>query len=143
MYAMLDRVIVMVQACPFPFIITYFLYLSYIQIDTQDDALCGSLHVCITQVHLQHWLTDKRARDQFLIQCSVDLEIYWNMGAGHLKPELFDHRTVSFRQSKGETSHLPIPLACKFRTLAISLHPLCLFAIYTYIVSSSKPFDAL
>nr|POE57377.1 eukaryotic translation initiation factor 3 subunit b [Quercus suber] len=45
-------------------------------------------------VHLQHWLTDKRARDQFLIQCSVDLEIYWNIGAGHLKPELFDHRTV-------------------------------------------------
>ncbi|XP_050271902.1 eukaryotic translation initiation factor 3 subunit B-like [Quercus robur] len=45
-------------------------------------------------VHLQHWLTDKRARDQFLIQCSVDLEIYWNIGAGHLKPELFDHRTI-------------------------------------------------
>ncbi|KAK4604334.1 hypothetical protein RGQ29_012723 [Quercus rubra] len=45
-------------------------------------------------VHLQNWLTDKRVRDQFLIHCFGELEVYWNIGTGQLKPELFDYRMV-------------------------------------------------
>ncbi|KAF3946960.1 hypothetical protein CMV_026835 [Castanea mollissima] len=45
-------------------------------------------------VHLQNWLTDKSVRDQFLIHCFGEIEVYWNIGTGHLKPELFDYRVV-------------------------------------------------
>ena len=82
-------------------------------------------------MHLQHWLTDKRARDQFLIQCSVDLEIYWNIGAGHLKPELFDHRTVSFIHNLREK-----PLSSQFLLLAsfkLQLSIYILFVCLSYI----------
>uniref|UniRef100_A0A5B6Z9D4 Putative eukaryotic translation initiation factor 3 subunit B-like n=1 Tax=Davidia involucrata TaxID=16924 RepID=A0A5B6Z9D4_DAVIN len=36
--------------------------------------------------NLQHWLTDEKARDQFVIRAGSDTEVLWN-DARHLKPE--------------------------------------------------------
>ncbi|XP_068659438.1 eukaryotic translation initiation factor 3 subunit B-like [Aristolochia californica] len=42
--------------------------------------------------NLQHWLTDEKARDQFVIRAGSDTEVLWN-DARHLKPELVYRRT--------------------------------------------------
>ncbi|KAG6772922.1 hypothetical protein NC652_018046 [Populus alba x Populus x berolinensis] len=36
--------------------------------------------------NLQHWLTDEKARDQFVIRAGSDTEVFWN-DARHLKPD--------------------------------------------------------
>ncbi|KAI5586795.1 hypothetical protein POPTR_006G267500v4 [Populus trichocarpa] len=36
--------------------------------------------------NLQHWLTDEKARDQFVIRTGSDTEVFWN-DARHLKPD--------------------------------------------------------
>ncbi|KAA8518538.1 hypothetical protein F0562_016012 [Nyssa sinensis] len=41
--------------------------------------------LCTTE-NLQHWLTDDKARDQFVIRAGSDTEVLWNDGR-HLKPE--------------------------------------------------------
>lgn len=46
------------------------------------------------QENLQKWLTDEKARDQFVIRAGSDTEVLWN-DARHLKPEPVYKRTVS------------------------------------------------
>ena len=46
------------------------------------------------QENLQHWLTDEKARDQFVIRAGSDPEVLWN-DARHLKPEPVYKRAVS------------------------------------------------
>lgn len=46
------------------------------------------------QENLQKWLTDAKARDQFVIRAGTDTEVLWN-DARQLKPELVYKRTVS------------------------------------------------
>ncbi|CAN1846912.1 Eukaryotic translation initiation factor 3 subunit B [Linum perenne] len=36
--------------------------------------------------NLQHWLTDEKARDQFVIRAGTDTEVFWN-DTRHLKPD--------------------------------------------------------
>ncbi|KAG5066099.1 hypothetical protein JHK86_009830 [Glycine max] len=50
--------------------------------------------------NLQHWLTDAKARDQFVIRVGSDTEVLWN-DARHLKPDpVYKHAfwTKSFVQ---------------------------------------------
>ncbi|RZC16217.1 40S ribosomal protein SA [Glycine soja] len=43
--------------------------------------------------NLQHWLTDAKARDQFVIRVGSDTEVLWN-DARHLKPDpVYKHAT--------------------------------------------------
>ncbi|XP_058185842.1 uncharacterized protein LOC131303070 [Rhododendron vialii] len=44
--------------------------------------------------NLQHWLTDEKARDQFVIRSSSDTEVLWN-DARHLKPDPIYKRQLS------------------------------------------------
>lgn len=46
------------------------------------------------QENLQQWLTDEKARDQFVIRAGNDTEVLWN-DARQLKPELVYKRSVS------------------------------------------------
>jgi len=46
------------------------------------------------QENLQHWLTDAKARDQFVIRAGSDTEVLWN-DARHLKPDPVYKRAVS------------------------------------------------
>lgn len=46
------------------------------------------------QENLQQWLTDEKARDQFVIRAGSDTEVLWN-DARHLKPEPVYKRAVS------------------------------------------------
>ena len=46
------------------------------------------------QENLQQWLTDEKARDQFVIRSGSDTEVFWN-DARHLKPEPVYKRPVS------------------------------------------------
>lgn len=46
------------------------------------------------QENLQKWLTDEKARDQFVIRAGSDTEVLWN-DARHLKPEPVYKRAVS------------------------------------------------
>lgn len=48
----------------------------------------------LLQENLQHWLTDSKARDQFVIRAGSDTEVLWN-DARHLKPDPVYKRTVS------------------------------------------------
>ncbi|CAM8895270.1 unnamed protein product [Rhodiola kirilowii] len=43
--------------------------------------------------NLQHWLTDEKGRDQFVIRAGSDTEVLWN-DARHLKPDPVYKRTV-------------------------------------------------
>ncbi|KAA8515781.1 hypothetical protein F0562_018608 [Nyssa sinensis] len=50
--------------------------------------------------NLQHWLTDEKARDQFVIRAGSDTQVFWN-DARHLKPDpVYKHSfwTESFVQ---------------------------------------------
>jgi translation initiation factor 3 subunit B len=51
--------------------------------------------MCHKQENLQHWLTDEKARDQFVIRTGSDTEVFWN-DARHLKPDPVYKRAVSF-----------------------------------------------
>ncbi|XP_031262731.1 eukaryotic translation initiation factor 3 subunit B-like isoform X1 [Pistacia vera] len=57
-------------------------------------SLCElMLLACISyQENLQQWLTDEKARDQFVIRAGTDTEVLWN-DARHLKPEPVYKRT--------------------------------------------------
>lgn len=46
------------------------------------------------QENLQQWLTDEKARDQFVIRAGSDTEVLWN-DARHLKPEPVYKHVVS------------------------------------------------
>ena len=46
------------------------------------------------QENLQHWLTDEKARDQFVIRAGSDTEVLWN-DARQLKPDPVYKRPVS------------------------------------------------
>ena len=46
------------------------------------------------QENLQKWLTDEKARDQFVIRAGTDTEVLWN-DARQSKTELVYKRTVS------------------------------------------------
>jgi hypothetical protein len=62
------------------------LYLFYL--------LCFFYTVMLLQENLQQWLTDEKARDQFVIRAGSDTEVLWN-DARHLKPEPVYKRAVS------------------------------------------------
>lgn len=41
--------------------------------------LTSYVHLYATlQENLQHWLTDEKARDQFVIRAGTDTEVFWN-----------------------------------------------------------------
>ena len=61
-------------------------------IDISDAPWCWYL----LQENLQHWLTDAKARDQFVIRAGSDTEVLWN-DARHLKPDPVYKRAVSGR----------------------------------------------
>jgi len=48
----------------------------------------------LSQENLQQWLTDAKARDQFVIRAGSDTEILWN-DARHLQPAPVYKRGVS------------------------------------------------
>ena len=50
--------------------------------------------MCHKQENLQNWLTDEKARDQFVIRAGSDTEVFWN-DARHLKPDPVYKRAVS------------------------------------------------
>lgn len=51
--------------------------------------------ICLfLQENLQKWLTDEKARDQFVIRAGTDTEVLWN-DARQSKPELVYKRSVS------------------------------------------------
>ena len=50
--------------------------------------------LCLLQENLQQWLTDAKARDQFVIRAGSDTEVLWN-DARHLKPDPVYKRAVS------------------------------------------------
>ena len=47
----------------------------------------------ILKENLQQWLTDEKARDQFVIRSGSDTEVLWN-DARHLKPDPVYKRAV-------------------------------------------------
>lgn len=55
----------------------------------KHDTICFSTF----QENLQKWLTDEKARDQFVIRAGSDTEVFWN-DARHLKPEPVYKRPV-------------------------------------------------
>lgn len=48
----------------------------------------------LSQENLQKWLTDEKARDQFVIRSGTDTEVLWN-DARQLKPDPVYKRAVS------------------------------------------------
>lgn len=52
--------------------------------------------ICIRNIqeNLQHWLTDEKARDQFVIRAGSDTEVLWN-DARQLKADPVYKRNVS------------------------------------------------
>lgn len=62
----------------------------------------------LLQGNLQHWLTDQKVRDQFVICAGSDTEVLWN-DAQYLKSELVHKRNVSgHRISIAHYSFLPL-----------------------------------
>lgn len=59
-----------------------------------DFLSLQALLYILLQENLQHWLTDPKARDQFVIRAGSDTEVLWN-DARHLKPDPVYKRAVS------------------------------------------------
>jgi translation initiation factor 3 subunit B len=51
------------------------------------------LHPCVLQENLLKWLTDEKARDQFVIRAGTFTEVYWN-DARRSIPELVYQKQV-------------------------------------------------
>lgn len=47
----------------------------------------------LSQENLQRWITDEKARDQFVIRAGTSTEVYWN-DARQLTPELVYQKQV-------------------------------------------------
>lgn len=61
------------------------------ELSVSNSSLCACMSL---QENLLHWLTDEKARDQFVIRSGSDTEVLWN-DARHLKPEPVYKRQVS------------------------------------------------
>ena len=82
------------------------------------------------QENLQQWLTDEKARDQFVIRAGSDTEVLWN-DARHLKPEPVYKRTVS----RHHDSCLTFPVLIirdfiSYLLLLVSCVCTCIYGLY-------------
>ena len=57
------------------------------------DCLIFSYCIIVLQENLHKWLTDEKARDQFVIRAGTLTEVYWN-DARKLAPELVFQKQV-------------------------------------------------
>ncbi|CAI0413995.1 unnamed protein product [Linum tenue] len=57
-----------------------------------DEWVAPEIKPYVPGENLQQWLTDEKARDQFVIRAGTDTEVFWN-DARHLKPDPVYKRT--------------------------------------------------